>query len=95
MLESYSNPRKTRKLLIFGLGFSVDVVRVRVCFAYVGFSFMTSSPRQRADIMEKCQFLRFDLHPYKLAKLRVTIGLIITSCYRIKFIKIKGFVTSQ
>jgi len=37
------------------------------------------------------QFFRFGLHPYKLA----TIGLIITLCYRIKLIKIKGFVTSQ
>jgi len=40
---------------------------------------------------------RFGLHPYKLAtlRLRATISLIITSYYRIKLIKIKGFVTSQ
>jgi len=42
-----------------------------------------------------CQFLGFGLHPYKLATLRATVGLIITACYRIKLIKIKGFVTSQ
>ena len=42
-----------------------------------------------------CKFFRFGLHPYKLATLRATIGLIITSCYRIKSIEIKGFVTSQ
>ena len=41
------------------------------------------------------QLFRFGLHPYKLATLRATIGLIITSCYRIKRIKIKGFVMSQ
>jgi len=40
-------------------------------------------------------FWRFGVHPYKLATLRATIGLIMTSCYRIKLIKIKGFVTSQ
>jgi len=44
---------------------------------------------------EKCQFFRFGLHPYKLATLHATIGLIITLCYRIKLIKIKEFVTSQ
>jgi len=44
---------------------------------------------------EKCLFFRFGLHPYKLATLHGTIGRIITSCYRIKLIKIKGFVTSQ
>jgi len=40
---------------------------------------------------------RFGLHPYKLATLPAgaSIGLIITSCYRIKLIKIKGSVTSQ
>jgi len=37
-----------------------------------------------------CKFFRYGLHPYKLARLRATIGLIITSCYRIKLIKIKG-----
>ena len=42
-----------------------------------------------------CQFLRFGLHPYELATLRATIGLIITSCYGIKLSKIKGFVTSE
>jgi len=44
-----------------------------------------------------CQMFRFGLHPYKLAtlRLRATISLIITSYYRIKLIKIKGFVTSQ
>jgi len=42
-----------------------------------------------------CQFFRFGLHPYKLATLRATIGFIITSCYSIKLIKIRGFVTSQ
>jgi len=42
-----------------------------------------------------CQFFRFGLHPYKLATLCATIGLIITLCYRIKLIKIKGFITSQ
>jgi len=36
-----------------------------------------------------CQFLKFGLHPHKLTTLRATIGLIITSCYRIKLIKIK------
>jgi len=41
------------------------------------------------------QFFRFGLLPYKLVILRETTGLIITSCYRIKFIKIKGSVTSQ
>jgi len=41
------------------------------------------------------QFFRFGLHPYKLTTLRATIGLIIISCYHIKLIKIKGFVTSQ
>jgi len=42
-----------------------------------------------------CQCFRFGLglHPYKLATLRATIGLIMTSCYRIKLIK--GLVTSQ
>ena len=44
---------------------------------------------------ENVSFFRFGLHPYKLATLRATIGLIITSCYRIKPIKIKGFITSQ
>jgi len=44
---------------------------------------------------ENMSFFRLGLHPYKLATLRVTIGLIITSSYRIKLIKIKGFVTSQ
>jgi len=44
---------------------------------------------------ENVSFFRFGLHPYKLATLRATIGLIITSCYRTKLIKIKGFVTSQ
>jgi len=44
---------------------------------------------------ENMSIFRFGSHPYKLATLRVTIGLIITSCYRIKLIKIKGFVTSQ
>jgi len=42
-----------------------------------------------------CQFFRFGLHPYQLATLRATIGLIITSCYHINLAKIKGFVTSQ
>jgi len=41
-----------------------------------------------------CQFFRFGLHPHELATLRATVGLIIT-CYRIKLVKIKGFVTSQ
>jgi len=31
-----------------------------------------------------CQFFRFGLHPYKLATLRTTTGLIIASCYGIK-----------
>ena len=31
-----------------------------------------------------CQVFRFGLHPYKLATLRATIGLIITSCYRVR-----------
>ena len=47
------------------------------------------------DAAKICQFFRIGLHPYKLAALRATIGLIITSCYRIELIKIKGFVTSQ
>jgi len=46
MIESYSNPRKTREVLWFaleknnlGLGFSVDVVRVRVGLACFWFFF--------------------------------------------------------
>jgi len=38
---------------------------------------------------ENMLFFRFGLRPYKLATLRATIGLIITSCYRMKLIKIK------
>jgi len=44
---------------------------------------------------EICQFFRFGLHRYKLATLRATVGLIVTSCYSIKLVKIKGFFTSQ
>jgi len=33
---------------------------------------------------ENMSIFRFGLHPYKLATLRATIGLIVTSCYRIK-----------
>jgi len=42
-----------------------------------------------------CQSFRFGVHPYKMATLRATVALIITSCYSIKLIKIKGFVTPQ
>jgi len=44
---------------------------------------------------ENMSIFRFGLHPYQLATLRAAIGLIITSCYRIKLTKIKGFVMSQ
>jgi len=43
-----------------------------------------------ANSSKICQFFRFGLHSYKLAALRATIGRIITSCYHIKFMKIKG-----
>jgi len=39
-----------------------------------------------------CQFSRFGLHPYKLATLRATIGLIITSCYCRELVKIRGLL---
>jgi len=35
---------------------------------------------------------RFGLHPHKLATLRATIGLIITTCYRVKLIKIESLL---
>ena len=44
---------------------------------------------------ENMSIFNFGLHPYKLATMRATIGLIMTSCYCIKLFKIKGFVTSQ
>jgi len=47
------------------------------------------------NVSKICQFFRFGLHPYKLATRRTSIELGITSCYRIKLIKIKVFVTSQ
>ena len=40
-------------------------------------------------------FLIWFKYPYQLATLRATIGLIITSCCRIKRITIKGFSMSQ
>jgi len=47
------------------------------------------------SVLKICQFFRIVLHPYKLAILHATKGLILTLCYRIKLLKIKGFVTSQ
>ena len=47
------------------------------------------------NVSKICQFFRFGLHPHKLAALCATIELIFTSCYSVKRIKIKGFVTSQ
>jgi len=44
---------------------------------------------------ENMSIFRFGVHPYKLATLRATVALIITSCYSIKLIKIKGFITPQ
>jgi len=38
------------------LGFLVDVVTVGEGFAFLGFSFMTSSPRQSADLVAKSLF---------------------------------------
>jgi len=46
----------------------------------------------KTNAWEICQFFRFGLHPYKLATLRATIGLIISSCYRIILIKIKDLL---
>jgi len=44
---------------------------------------------------ENMSIFRVGLHPYKLAILHATIGLIITLCYGMKLIKFKGFVKSQ
>ena len=54
-----------------------------------------SSKNVYNESFENMSIFLFGLHPYKLATLRTTIGRIITSCYRIKLIKIKWFVTSQ
>jgi len=63
---------------------------------YLLFLLWTYHPKTCTTNASKiCQFFRFGLHPFKPATLRATIGLIITSCYRMKLIKIKRFVTSH
>jgi len=48
----------------------------------------------KANASKISQFFRFGSHPCKLAALRATIGLIITSYYRTKLINTEAFVTS-
>jgi len=63
---------------------------------YLLFLLWTYHPKTCTTNASKiCQLFRFGLHPFKPATLRATIGLIITSCYRIKLIKIERFVTSH